>query len=90
MLKHKFGEDGAISFIKNLCNLGVAGSVNATQMMKYIHRYDDKYERDKAFRMFKFNRSKAKYTHLIHNDDGEIVEEECTKYVAHAERNSKG
>lgn len=27
-------------------------------MMKYIHRYDDKYERDKAFRMFKFNRSK--------------------------------
>ena len=41
MLKHKFGEDGAMSFIKNLCNLGVAGSVNATQMMKYIHRYDD-------------------------------------------------
>lgn len=89
MLKHKFGEDGAMSFIKNLCNLGVAGSVNATQMMKYIHRYDDKQERDKAFRTFKFNRSKAKYTHLIHNDDGEIVEEECTKYVAHAERNSK-
>lgn len=39
--------------------------------------------------MFKFNRSKVKYTHLIHNDDGEIVEEECTKYVAHAEQNSK-
>lgn len=30
-----------------------------------------------------------KYTHLIHNDDGEIVEEECTKYIAHAERNGK-
>lgn len=89
MLKHKFGEDGAMSFIKNLCNLGVAGSVNATQMMKYIHRYDDKQERDKAFRMFKYNRLKAKYTHLIHNDDGKIVEEECTKYVAHAERNGK-
>ena len=42
MLKHKFGEDGAMSFIKNLCNLGVAGSVNATHMMKYIHSYDDK------------------------------------------------
>lgn len=47
-------------------------------MMKYIHRYDDKQERDKSFRMFKYNRSKAKYTHLIYNDDGEIVEEECT------------
>ena len=89
MLTDKYGNDGAMSFINNLCNLGVAGSVNATQMMKYIHRYDDKQERDKAFRMFKYNRSKAKYTHLIHNDDGEIVEEECTKYVAHAERNGK-
>lgn len=28
-----------------------------------------------------------KYTHLTRNDDGEIVEEECTKYIAHAERN---
>ena len=30
MLKHKFGEDGAMSFIKNLCNLGVAGSIKDT------------------------------------------------------------
>lgn len=87
MLKRKFGEDGAQSFVKNLCNLGVAGSVNATQMMKYIHRYDDPAERNKAFRAFKFNRSKKKYTHLTRNDDGEIIEEECSKYVAHAEQN---
>ena len=53
MLKHKFGEEGAISFAKNICNLGIAGSVNATQMMKYIHRYDEKEERNKAFRLFK-------------------------------------
>ena len=30
MLKNKFGEDGVLSFINNICNLGVAGSVNAT------------------------------------------------------------
>lgn len=30
MLKDKFGEDGVLSFINNICNLGVAGSVNAT------------------------------------------------------------
>jgi len=53
--------------------------------MKYIHRYDEKRERDKAFRAFKYNRSKKKYTHIIKNDDGEIIEEECSKYVAHAE-----
>lgn len=89
MLKHKFGDDGAISFLKNLCNLGSAGSVNATQMMKYIHRYDEKQERDKAFRLFKLNRSKKKYTHLTRNDDGDITQKECSKYVAHAERNSQ-
>lgn len=87
MLKHKFGDDGAISFLKNICNLGVAGSVNATQMMKYIHRYDEKLERDKAFMRFKENRSKKIYTHITRNDDGEITQEQCSKYVAHAERN---
>lgn len=87
MLKHKFGDDGAISFLKNICNLGVAGSVNATQMMKYIHRYDEKPERDKAFMRFKENRSKKIYTHITRNDDGEITQEQCSKYVAHAERN---
>ena len=28
MLTDKYGNDGAMSFINNLCNLGVAGSVN--------------------------------------------------------------
>lgn len=88
MLKHKFGDDGAMGFLKNLCNLGSAGSVNATQMMKYIHRYDEKQERDKAFKLFKLNRSNKKYTHLTRNDDGDITQEQCSKYVAHAERNS--
>lgn len=86
MLKDKFGEDGVLSFINNICNLGVAGSVNATQMMKYIHRYDDKDERNKAFKAYKTNYRNQKYTHLIHNDDGDIVEQECTKYIAHAEQ----
>lgn len=88
MLKHKYGEDGVKSFLKNLCNLGVSGAVNATQMMKYIHRYDEKHERDNAFRLFKLNRSKKKYVHKTTNEDGEITWQQCSKYVAHAERNS--
>ena len=57
--------------------------------MKYIHRYDEKQERDKAFRLFKANRAKKKYTHLTRNDDGEVIEEECSKYVAHADGSYK-
>lgn len=87
MLKSKYGYDGAQSFLKNICNLGVSGSVNDTQMMKYIHRYDDKQERDKAFKQFKINKNNKKYSHFITNDDGEIVEEQCTKYIAHAKQN---
>lgn len=30
-----------------------------------------------------------KYTHLTRNDDGEIIEEECTKYIAHAGKIAK-
>lgn len=88
LLKQKYGIDGVSSFLKNICNLGVAGAVNATQMMKYIHRYDSVEERNKAFRLYKINRIKKKYTHLTRNNDGETVEEECTKYIAHADRNS--
>jgi len=29
MLKDKYGDEGALSFLDNICNLGVAGSVNA-------------------------------------------------------------
>lgn len=53
--------------------------------MKYIHRYDDKQERDKAFKLFKINKKNKKYTHTVINDDGKIIEEECSKYVAHSE-----
>ena len=83
-LKSKFGDDGAESFLDNLCNLGVAGSVNAVQMLKYIHRYDDKDERAAAFKKYNKNLKNRKYTHLI-NEDGELVEQECSKYVAHTE-----
>ena len=87
ILKNKYGEDGVLTFIDNICNLGVAGSVNAIQMLKYIHRYDDKDQRDTAFWIYKHNRKNKKYTHKVRNNDGDIVEEECSKYINHYERN---
>lgn len=53
LLKDKFGDEGVMSFMDNICNLGVAGSVNAIQMLKYIHQYSNKDQRDNAFKKYK-------------------------------------
>ena len=82
MLTDKYGNDGAMSFINNLCNLGVAGSVNGLQMLKYIHRYTDKYNKYKAFKEYKQYIKDQKYTFQSKNDDGEIETRSCTKYIS--------
>ena len=82
MLTDKYGNDGAMSFINNLCNLGVAGSVNGLQMLKYIHRYTDNYNKYKAFKEYKQYIKNQKYTFQSRNDDGELETRPCTKYIA--------
>lgn len=82
MLTDKYGNDGAMSFINNLCNLGVAGSVNGLQMLKYIHRYTDKYNKYKAFKEYGQYIKNKKYTFQSRNDDGELETRPCTKYIA--------
>ena len=82
MLTDKYGNDGAMSFINNLCNLGVAGSVNGLQMLKYIHRYTDKYNKYKAFKEYGQYIKNQKYIFQSRNDDGELETRPCTKYIA--------
>ena len=82
MLTDKYGNDGAMSFINNLCNLGVAGSVNGLQMLKYIHRYTDKYNKYKAFKEYGQYIKDQKYTFQSRNDDRELETRPCTKYIA--------
>lgn len=82
MLTDKYGNNGAMSFINNLCNLGVAGSVNGLQMLKYIHRYTDKYNKYKAFKEYGQYIKNQKYTFQSRNDDGELETRPCTKYIA--------
>ncbi len=89
MLKNKFGEEGVKSFMENICNLGLAGSVNAIQMLKYIHRYSDKEQRNRAFRQYKRFKNSIKYTTTTLDESGNEIEIECSKYIAHTERNSK-
>lgn len=84
MLKNKFGDEGVNSFIGNICNLSASGSVNAISMLKYIHRYSDKNQRDLAFKKYKEFKRGYKYTIPTIDEDGNEIEIECTKYVAHA------
>lgn len=84
MLKNKFGDAGVDSFINNICNLSASGSVNAISMLKYIHRYSDKHQRDLAFKKYKEFKRGYKYTIPAIDENGNEIELECTKYVAHA------
>lgn len=84
MLKAKFGEEGVLSFLDNICNLGVAGTVNGIQMLKYIHRYSSSQERNSAFRKYKNFKNKLKYKHTVYEENG-LEEKECSMYVSHHE-----
>lgn len=88
-IKNKFGDDGVNSFVTGICNLKSAGHVNAETMLKCIHQYSYKQERRAAFNKYYKWKKNKKYTHITLNENGDQVETECTKYVAHAERNNK-
>lgn len=84
-LYSKFGTDGVMSFIDNVCNLSARGTVSGEDMLQVIHRYSQKSERTEALKKYNNYKKSIKYTHLINKDNGEFREQECTKYVAHSE-----
>lgn len=85
LIKDKFGEDGIMSFISNVGNIGVAGCVDGIQMLKCIHQYSRKEERKNAFNKYKQHVKNIRYSHLVKGEDGKLERTECTKYVAHYE-----
>lgn len=84
-IKDRFGDDGIRSFLDNICNLKVTGSVSGTQMLKYIHRFDTKKDRVKAYNVYKKSKQNQTYKHIINGEYG-LEEAECTKYVAHSQQ----
>lgn len=48
-IKNKYGEDGVESFIDDICRIKACGTVNAIQMLNYIHQYSNKKVRKSAF-----------------------------------------
>lgn len=89
LIKDKFGEEGVMSFVDRICNLKSAGHVNAETMLQCIHQYSSKQVRKDAFNRYYAWKRNKKYKHIIMDENGDPVEEECTKYVVHSERNTK-
>ena len=85
VLEEKYEEDGALSFIDDICSLKACGSVDAEMMLKCIHQYSTKYERKMAFNAYKNWKKEQAYTHITLNEDGNPQRTECTQYVKHAE-----
>lgn len=86
LLKDKFGEEGAVSFIENLANLSARGCVTAEQMMNCIHQFSSKIERKQAFQTYNKWKKHNIYTHTLINEDGQPEDRECTAYTYHVER----
>ena len=89
-LKDKFLEEGVNDIVGHICNLDVMGCINAEQMLKCIHQYSSRRERAQCFSTYYNWKNNQTYTHKTINDNGYIVEEKCSKYVAHYERSIEG
>ena len=88
-LKDKFADKAITDIIGHICNLDAMGVVNAEQMLKCIHQYSSRRERAQSFSKYYNWRNNQIYTHKTINDNGDIVETKCSRYVAHFERSSK-
>lgn len=87
-LTDKFGEEGALSFIDDICSLKSCGVVDAKRMLTYIHQYSTKKERIHAFSIYDKWLKDQIYTYTTIDEDGNPLESECTRYVAHYEKNN--
>lgn len=88
-IKNKFGNEGVQSYIDNISNLKACGMVDAERMLRCIHQYSDKHERNKAFKKYRDWKKNQTFTHIIKDDDGNEIEQKCSKYVYHYEKSLK-
>lgn len=86
LVQSRFGDEGIMSFVDDICNLRAAGTVNGELMLKHIHQYSTKNERKYAMNKYKNWLNDQTYTHTVIGENGEERQEQCTKYVAHYEK----
>ena len=82
-IRNKVGLQALASFIRDLCNVFALGCINGEQMLKCILCYDSSKVRKKAITKYKEYMKNIKYTQNVRDDDGNIIQEPCTKYIYH-------
>ena len=55
-------------------------------MLRSIHQFSNKWERNQAFSTYYTWKNNKKYTHSTINEDGKLEEHECSMYTYHVER----
>lgn len=86
LLRDKVGEDAVMSFIDTICSIGVIGCVGGRDMLRCIHRYSTRGERNSAIKKYEEWRKSLKYKHLTKDEEYKPVIKECSKYVAHVDK----
>lgn len=82
-IRNKVGLQALASFVRDLCNVFALGCINGEQMLKCILCYDTSKVRKKAISKYRAHMKNIEYTQEVCDDDGNIVEESCKKYVYH-------
>lgn len=85
-IRNKFGDDGILSFVNNICSLSACGCVSGRDMLRCIYRYGTKKEKQDAIVKYEKYMKNLKYSHKIKNEEGESKRVQCSKYVAHYEQ----
>lgn len=85
LIEEQFQEDGAMSFIDDICFLRACGMVDAERMLQQIHMFSTKQERKQAFKEYREWKRNRQFTHQVVDENGDPQELECTQYFKHAE-----
>lgn len=87
-IRDKFGDGGVKSFVDNICCIKSCGMVDAERMLKNIHQYSTRHERNLAFKRWKQWKNNRKFYHIVSND-GEQQLAECSRYVLQASKDGE-
>ena len=85
MLKDQYSEDGALSFINDICFIKACGMVDAERMLQCIHMFSTNVERKQAFKEYQQWKNNYKHTHQIFDENGNPQQTECSRFFKHAE-----
>lgn len=89
MLKEQYAEDGALSFIDDICFIRACGMVDAERMLSCIHMFSTNVERKQAFKEYRQWKSNYKCTHQTFDENGNPQETQCTRFFKHAEESAR-